>query len=95
MGAKGRLRILEGGYSAYCPGCQEYHIFSGRGFNGDFDRSSFTPSLMTKTGKGETLNLCHAFITDGSWRFLSDCTHSLKSQTVELRNEEIHEQQIL
>jgi hypothetical protein len=27
---------------------------------------------------------CHSFITDGKIQFLSDCTHSLANQTVEL-----------
>jgi hypothetical protein len=28
---------------------------------------------------------CHSFITDGKIEFLSDCTHSLAGQTVELK----------
>ncbi len=28
--------------------------------------------------------ICHSFIKDGQIQFLSDCTHSLASQTVEL-----------
>ena len=29
---------------------------------------------------------CHSFVTDGRIQFLSDCTHSLVGQTVELPN---------
>jgi hypothetical protein len=28
--------------------------------------------------------VCHSFVTDGKIQFLSDCTHSLAGQTVEL-----------
>jgi hypothetical protein len=38
--------------------------------------------------KGETIQLedtvCHSWVTNGRIQFLSDCTHSLKDQTVEL-----------
>lgn len=29
-------------------------------------------------------NICHSFVTDGRIRFLSDCTHALAGQTVDL-----------
>lgn len=38
--------------------------------------------------KGEKLDIpekrCHSFVTDGMIRFLDDCTHDMKGQTVEL-----------
>jgi hypothetical protein len=34
--------------------------------------------------KGAKDEVCHSFITDGKIQFLSDCTHSLAGQTVEL-----------
>jgi hypothetical protein len=30
--------------------------------------------------------VCHSFVTDGMIRFLSDCTHNLRDQTVEIPN---------
>jgi len=30
--------------------------------------------------------VCHSFVTDGMIQFLSDCTHELVGQTVELKN---------
>jgi hypothetical protein len=30
--------------------------------------------------------VCHSFITDGKIRYLNDCTHHLKGQTVELKD---------
>lgn len=63
-------------------------------FNGDMDKPTFNPSLLIKTGKyacpgyedppGIVSVICHSFIKDGKIQFLSDCTHSLKNQTVEL-----------
>lgn len=31
-----------------------------------------------------TCRVCHSFVTDGKIRFLGDCTHALKGQTVDL-----------
>lgn len=101
-----------------CPGCGDTHLLqtpeinagSGAiwGFNGDFDRPTFTPSILqwsghympgynsdkcwctwTKEhpadeGKCPTCYICHSFVTDGKIQFLSDCSHSLAGQTVEL-----------
>lgn len=30
-------------------------------------------------------NVCHSFVTDGRIRFLDDCTHELRGQTVDLK----------
>ena len=61
MGARGRLRTIEGGRVAFmCPGCKELHQVTilevgprGRervgpcwGFNGDYDAPTFTPSIL-------------------------------------------------
>jgi hypothetical protein len=61
-------------------------------FNGDFDRPVFGPSLNTWWGGGNTqipLHRCHSFIgingaQPGQIKFLDDCTHALKGQTVDL-----------
>lgn len=92
MGVRGRLRIVEGGYAAYCPGCESYHIFwDGRWqFSGDFEKPTFSPSMVVTINDpdGEISDeRCHSFLVDGEWRFLSDCTHNLRNQTVALRNE--------
>jgi len=34
--------------------------------------------------KGAKDEVCHSFVTDGKIRYLNDCTHHLKGQTVEL-----------
>lgn len=65
MGARGKLRTIEGGRVAFmCPGCKELHEVTilevgprGRehvgpcwGFNGNYDRPTFSPSILVRTG---------------------------------------------
>lgn len=40
---------------------------------------------------GFDCNVCHSFITDGQIQFLSDCTHALAGQTVQLPKWEVSE----
>lgn len=56
------------------------------GFSGDLDRPTFTPSVLTTSNHGpERRELrCHSFVAGGRIQFLSDCTHSLADQTVDL-----------
>lgn len=108
MGARGKLRRLEGGRVAFmCPGCRELHQVAVAGdarpawdFNGDFDRPTFSPSILVRGSRpitddehrrimaGEAIKseptVCHSFVRDGQIQFLSDCTHDLGGQTVEL-----------
>lgn len=68
----------------FCPGCNFTHVLDDRWtFNGDYEKPTFTPSLLIKGGvRGIT---CHSFITDGKIKYLGDCTHDMKNQTVELK----------
>lgn len=75
----------------HCPGCNMTHLITVNpkspvkwGFNNDFIKPTFSPSLkVTYTwGEEQTEHCCHSFIRDGQWQFLSDCTHSLAGQTV-------------
>lgn len=104
MGLRGILRTIEGGrLGFYCPGCKELHqvaIGDGPGprwgFNGDYDRPTFTPSVLVRwnepsdvpeefddTSKDKQF-FCHSFVTNGEIQFLGDCTHELAGQTVRL-----------
>lgn len=92
------VRLLEdgkgdpGGWLIYCPGCHNSHLFDNRWkFNGDVDKPTFMPSMLVNGSKiikeydGETYgHRCHSFVTDGKIKFLSDCTHSMAGQTVDL-----------
>jgi hypothetical protein len=81
------------GYFVECPGCKISHVIytnNAKGpswtFNGDFQKPTFSPSLVVRYSWGDEKkqNVCHSFIRDGRWEFLSDCTHSLAGQTVEM-----------
>lgn len=91
----------EGRYSFYCPGCDHMHIYfvnsphwhkdsQGWTFNGNFDKPSFTPSLLNTWGKNVNpkyeepegpapkngwSGVCHLFVTDGVINYCGDCTH--------------------
>lgn len=66
----------------FCPGCRCGHWFKTTGgsprwtFNGDFERPTIEPSILTAG--------CHSFVRDGQIQFLSDCTHALAGKTVPL-----------
>lgn len=77
-----------------CPACDAPHAVRVEGegrprwtWNGDGDRPTFQPSVFVNP-PGQFHNpavpSCHSFVTDGSIQFLSDCTHALAGQTVEL-----------
>ena len=57
-----------------------------RGYNGEGCWCDFNAECISK---GEdpasfTCGICHSFVTDGRIQFLSDCTHALAGQTVDL-----------
>jgi len=53
-------------------------------WNGDTEKPTLKPSILTKSrdDKGEVV--CHSFVNDGMVQFLGDCTHELKGKTVPL-----------
>lgn len=63
-------------------------------FNGDFEKPTVQPSVLVRWPANPNAieefkewrkeRVCHSFITDGKIQFLSDCTHALAGQTVEL-----------
>lgn len=72
----------------WCPGCDELHqirVWSRDGhgtwgYDGNDEHPTVSPSILVQGGsKGR---VCHSFIRDGQWEFLSDCTHALAGQTV-------------
>jgi len=73
----------------YCPGCKCDHAFTTKDptfapwtFNGDFNKPTFSPSLMCNRDNPESR--CHSYVRDGKIEFLGDCFHDLKNTTVEL-----------
>jgi len=78
-------------YSFVCPGCGYKHtpyIEEGYGpkwgFNGSEELPTFTPSILFRTGDKNGPIVCHSFVTDGRIQFLTDSTHKLAGQTVDL-----------
>ena len=78
------------GHLIFCPACRCGHLFynvqAGQSarwtFNGDLDNPTFNPSMLIK----ESVNhpRCHSFVRNGKIEFLSNCTHSMAGQTVDL-----------
>ena len=67
------------GYMVYCPGCESHHVYDERWtYNGDDERPTFTPSYVI----GNRGFVCHSWLTDGQFRFLTDSTHELAGKTV-------------
>lgn len=71
-------------WMVFCPACKTSHAFDKRWqFNGNFDKPTFTPSMncfWTNPDTKQDVDRCHSFLTDGVWRFLSDCMHAMKDQ---------------
>lgn len=81
--------------SFHCPGCRRGHgvpVDGSRGWvwNQNLEKPTLSPSiLVTYNGSdagvdGAPPAVCHSFVTDGRIQFLSDCTHELAGQTVDL-----------
>lgn len=72
----------------------------GWSWNCDGDKPTVSPSILVtgkrritdEEGRrimgGERVEIddirCHSFVVDGQWQFLTDCTHALAGQTVEI-----------
>lgn len=74
-----------------CPGCDNLHCVRTQaakdrpnqsvwGFNGDMNKPTFTPSVLTNGHDPATR--CHIFVKDGMIQYLDDCWHTLKNTTV-------------
>lgn len=68
-------------------------------WNGDLERPTFSPSVLVTGVQWDPSEgfhkpnhnvapgaptACHSFVTDGRIQFLTDCTHALAGQTVDL-----------
>lgn len=79
-----------------CPACSYGHFFRtvpGKHgepvwtFNGDREKPTFSPSMLVNARTHVTnplAILCHSFVREGRIAFLSDCSHAMAGQTVEL-----------
>lgn len=87
MASKGVLRLADNGALVvmfYCPGCQAGHGVSIApspnlhdsnlpvwGFNNNFDKPTFTPSIKVEWGNEKGRQVCHSFVTDGHIQFFA------------------------
>lgn len=80
-----------------CPGYKMYHVVRygtdtepNWTWNGSLDKPTISPSILaTYNGKDAGINgappsVCHSFVREGKFQFLSDCTHNLAGQTVDI-----------
>jgi hypothetical protein len=74
----------------HCPGCERGHSIPVTGvrawkWNGSLEKPTITPSILVNVGgTNPTQPICHSVVTDGKIVFLSDCTHKLAGQTIEI-----------
>jgi hypothetical protein len=84
----------------WCPGCNLPHGIvhgspNGWTWNGSLELPTFSPSVLVQRTMGnyksaddpeykEVTEVCHSFVSEGVIQFLSDCTHLLTNQYVEL-----------
>lgn len=86
------LQNQSGGHWAwmiFCPACRHGHAFDSRWtFNGDMEKPTFRASFLQyetpPKGPFKGHFRCHSFVTDGRIEFLSDSTHAMAGQTVDL-----------
>ena len=72
------------GHMYYCPGCDSCHmVYLDRWtISGDLEiNPTVSPSILVRYGDGQ---ICHSFIREGKIEYLSDCTHSLAGQTIDM-----------
>lgn len=81
-----------------CIGCDDTHnIISGGGrwqWNESLESPTFSPSVLVtypanpdaeeEFKEWRQKRVCHSFVTDGKIQYLSDCTHHLAGQTIDL-----------
>ncbi|UVL26248.1 DUF6527 family protein [Pseudomonas donghuensis] len=84
-------QAADGSLWFWCKGCDGPHSLqvgegSGPrwGYNGNPDAPTFTPSVLSSYRQHDRLKVCHSFVTGGRIQYLSDCTHQLAGQTIDL-----------
>lgn len=92
--------VYGGHLAHWCPACKTLHEFAVHSafrngarwtHTGGYDAPTFSPSMNIRTCQfpaaskraGQTL-VCHYFVKAGRIEYLSDCTHELAGQTVDL-----------
>ena len=81
-------------YLFFCPGCKcDHGVWINKSgytgptwnFDGNIDSPTVSPSILVNQGAGNpTVPVCHSFIKAGKIQYLSDSTHELAGQTIDL-----------
>ena len=89
-----KIRRLQntGLYYFICPACKTPHEigtdprdqFPVWEINKDLEKPTIRPSIAVESSCRGERTYCHSYVTDGKIKFLDDCTHELKGQTVDL-----------
>lgn len=70
-------------YWLWCPACDDAVMIDDTWiWNGDVERPTFTPSVLTRFTMQGRERVCHSFVVDGVWQYLGDCTHDRAGQHV-------------
>jgi len=73
-------------YGFFCPACKMGHWFQTKGegphwtWNEDREKPTISPSVLAWADEFR----CHSFVKDGKIKFLNDCSHDKKGQTMDL-----------
>lgn len=51
-------------------------------FDGNLDAPTLTPSILTRIRRADGEFVCHSFLRNGVWEYLSDSTHAYSGQSV-------------
>lgn len=51
-------------------------------FDGNLEAPTLNPSILQY--ESGSVPRCHSYVVNGQWQFLSDCTHQLAGQTVNM-----------
>jgi hypothetical protein len=80
-------------YWFFCPGCDGPHwirVNSSESpswsLTGTTENPTISPSILVRWDEGEERKpcVCHSFIREGRIEYLSDCTHAMASNTVDI-----------
>ena len=86
-----KTTVPEDQYMWKCPGCKSVHSIPVKGpkawgWNGSVESPTFTPSVLSWwVDEKNFKHICHMFVIEGKIQFLTDCTHELAGQTVEMQ----------
>lgn len=53
-------------------------------WNGDIEKPTLSPSILTRGEDTNGKHVCHSFVRNGKVEFLNDCTHEFAGQTLDL-----------